>query len=141
MMTPRQIWLVRESFEATAPHRERLAAVFFADLFARDPSLRRLFDGDLAERGAELDYGLAAVVGSLRRLDAFLPALEWLALRYAQRGLGAPQYAAIGSALLATLERGLGAAFTPEHRAAWIAAQDLVSGLMIESLEDQLLAA
>lgn len=140
-MTPRQFWLVRESFEATAPRRKVLAAGFFADLFARDPSLRLLFDGDLAERGVELDYGLAWIVGSLRRLEAFQPALEWLAIRYGRRGVGATQYAAINQALLATLERGLGEAFTAEHRAAWEAAYDLVAGLMIRALDDEPLAA
>jgi hemoglobin-like flavoprotein len=140
-MTPKQICLVRESFEATAPRREQLAAGFFADLFSRDPSLRRLFDDDPAARGAELYYGLSAIVGSLGRLHAFQPALEWLALRYGRRGLGAPQYAAIGEALLATLERGLGEAFTADHRAAWEAARDRIVGLMIRALEEEPLAA
>ena len=140
-MTPRQIRLVRHSFEAASPRRELLSASFFADLFARDPSLRRLFDGDLAARGAELYYGLAAIVASLGRLHAFLPALEWLAIRYGRRGVGAPQYAAIGEALRTTLARGLGEAFTAEHREARAAAQLLVAGLMIRALEDEPLAA
>ena len=141
MMTPKQIWLVRESFQATAARRAQLAALFFAELFARDPSLRRTFDGDLTERGAELDYGLAALVGSLRQLHAFQPALEWLAVRYGRRGVGAAQYAAIGDALVATLERGLGDAFTAEHRAAWESARDLVVELMTEALENEPMAA
>ena len=140
-MTPKQIRLVKDSLEAAVPRRELLSAGFFAELFARDPSLKRLFDGDLAARGAELYYGLAAIVASLGRLHAFRPALEWLAIRYGRRGLGTPQYAAIGEALLNTLERGLGETFTAEHRDAWNAGYALIAGLMIEALKDEPLAA
>lgn len=140
-MTPRQIRLVTDSFEAAAPQRDRLSAIFFAELFARDPSLRPLFGGDLAVRGAELYYGLSAIVESLGRLPAFLPALEWLAIRYGRRGVGASQYAAVGAALLATLEAGLGPSFTEAHREAWHAGHRLVAGLMIRALETEPLAA
>jgi len=140
-MTPRQIRLVRDSFDAAAPQRDRLSAIFFAELFARDPSLRPLFGGDLAARGAELYYGLSAIVVSLGRLHAFLPALEWLAIRYSRRGVGMAQYAAIGTALLATLQAGLRDAFTDEHRQAWIAGHKLVAELMIRAVEAEPIAA
>jgi len=140
-MTPKQIRLVRNSFAAAEPRRELLSAIFFAELFARDRSLRRLFDGDLGARGAELYYGLAAIVASLGRLHAFRPALEWLAIRSARRGVGERHYQAIGDALLATLASGLGEAFTGEHREAWSAGHALVGGLMLRAVEAEPLAA
>lgn len=140
-MSPRQIRLVKESFAAAAPQRELLSASFFAELFARDASLRRLFVGDLTARGKDLYNGLSAVVASLDRLHAFRPALEWLARRYDARRLDPAQYRAIGEALRATLERGLRASFTADHRDAWDAAFDRVAGLMIEAIEDEPLAA
>ena len=42
-------------------------------------------------------------------------------------------YASVGQALLWTLERGLGEAFTPEVRDAWAAAYALLSAAMIEA--------
>ena len=139
-MTPRQIRLVKDSFETAAPHRDRLAAIFFVELFAREPALRRLFD-EVPSRRAELFYGLAAVIASLDRLYPILPALEWLAIRNARRGVGERQYAAAGEALLAALEAGLGDAFTPELREAWIGARRMIVRLMVQAAADEPLAA
>lgn len=140
-MTPRQIALVKSSFAAVAPQRNRLAGIFFAQLFVRDPGLRSVFRGDLRAQGLGLYEGLSAIVESLGRLHPIAPALEWLAVQAARRGVGERHYAAIGDALLATLETGLGAGFTPELRSAWSAACGRVSGIMVAALEPQPLAA
>lgn len=140
-MTPQQILLVRNSFAAAEPNRERLTAVFFAELFARQPSLRPLLDGGSARRGAEMFYGLSAIVGSLGRLHPILPAFEWLAIRYARKGVGAAQYRAVEAALLAAFEFGLGDAFTPKLAEAWSAACRIVAGVMLDAIEAEPLAA
>ena len=140
-MTPTQILLVKNSFHALAPQRRRLADIFFAELFAREPSLRALFTGDLGRHGNALFQGLAAIVGALPRLHPIAPALEWLALRNARRGLGELHYETIAEALLATLAAALGEAFTPELRDAWTAAQRKVARLMLQSVPAEALAA
>jgi hemoglobin-like flavoprotein len=140
-MTPTQILLVKNSFHALAPQHRRLADIFFAELFAREQSLRALFPGDLGRHGNAMFAGLAAIVGALPRLHPIAPALEWLALRNARRGLGELHYDAIAEALLATLGTGLGDAFTPELRDAWIAAQRKVARLMLQSVPAEALAA
>ena len=118
-MTAYQIGLVRQSLEAAAPQRNRLAAIFFARLFAAEPRLRFLFRGDLRAQGQALWSGLVSIVDSLDRLHAIEPALEWLAVRAAARGAGGRTYAAIADALVATLAAGLGERFTEAHRSAW----------------------
>jgi nitric oxide dioxygenase len=44
-----------------------------------------------------------------------------------------PQYASVGAALLWTLEKGLGPAYTPDVASAWTSAYRLLSGVMVEA--------
>ena len=140
-MTPRQVHLVQESVAAVAPQRNRLAAIFFAQLFVREPTLRAVFGKDLRAQGLDLYDGLSAITGSLDRLYPIVPALEWLAVQSACRGVGERHYAVIGEALLAALEDGLGTGFTSELRAAWTDACRRVTEVMIGALESEPLAA
>jgi nitric oxide dioxygenase len=140
-MTRRQVWLVKSSFQAMTPQRNRLAGIFFAQLFVREPSLRSVFRGDLRAHGVELFDGLSAIVDSLDRLYPIVPALEWLAVQSARRGVGERHYAAIAEAMLAAFRDGLGGALTPEHEQAWRSAVDQVSTVMVGALEPELLAA
>ena len=140
-MTPRQIALVKGSFETLAPQRNRLSGIFFAQLLVREPGLRSVFRGDLKGHGLSLYEGLAAIVESLDRLYPIIPALEWLAVRAARRGISERHYVAIEDALLATLESGLGDRFTAELRGAWSAAGGRVALIMMTALEAEPLAA
>ena len=129
-MLPEQIALVRDSFARLAPDGDAVASAFYERLFALDPALRPLFAGDLAEQGRKLMAMLALVVRGLDRLDALLPAVEALGRRHAAYGVRDADYATVGAALLATLEAGLGADFTPATRDAWTAAYDALAGAM-----------
>ena len=140
-MTRNQILLVKSSFQAITPLRNRLAGLFFAQLFVREPSLRSVFRGDLKARGAELFDGLAAIVDALDRLYPIVPALEWLAVQGARRGVDEGDYRIVGQAMLAALRDGLGTAFTPEIEEAWRAAIARVSAVITGALEAEPLAA
>jgi nitric oxide dioxygenase len=132
-MTPQQIALVQRSFAKINPIREQAAAHFYERLFAIDPSTRPLFRSDVRAQGAKLMAAIATVVASLDRLDLILDDLRTLARRHDGYGVQEAHYASVGSALLWTLERGLGADFTCELREAWAAAYGLLSDAMIEA--------
>jgi nitric oxide dioxygenase len=133
-MTPQQIALVQQSFAKVVPIREQAAALFYDRLFAIDPSTRRLFRGDMKTQGAKLMAAIAVVVKSLDRIDTMLDDLRVLARRHDRYGVEESHYASVGTALLWTLEQGLGADFTPGLR-AWAAAYRLLSETMIEATE------
>jgi hemoglobin-like flavoprotein len=141
IMTRNQILLVKSSFQALTPQRNRLAGIFFAQLFVREPAFRTVFRGNLKARGVELFDGLAAIVDALDRLYPIVPALEWLAVQAARRGVGERDYRAVGEAMLAAFRNGLGGAFTPELEQAWQAAIGRVAEVMAGALEAELLAA
>jgi len=140
-MTPEQIALVRESFAKVVPIREQAAALFYDRLFAIDPSTRPLFRGDMKSQGAKLMAAIGAVVKSLDRLETMLDDLRALARRHVRYGVRDEHYASVGTALLWTLEQGLGFDFTPEVRDAWATAYGLLSSVMIEATSQPLRAA
>src|SRR5271156_6230651 len=118
-MTPDQVKAVQESFKKVAPISEQAAALFYGRLFEIAPAVKPLFRGDMGEQGRKLMATLAVVVNGLTNLEAVLPAASALAKRHVDFGVKAADYAPVGAALLWTLERGLGAQWTPEVKAAW----------------------
>jgi nitric oxide dioxygenase len=130
-MTPDDVELVQSTFEQVRPISQEAAGMFYGRLFEIAPEAKPLFKGDMAEQGRKLMATLAVVVGSLHSLPTILPAVSTLAKKHVEYGVKPSHYAAVGAALLWTLERGLGAAWTPEAAAAWTNAYTTLSNFMI----------
>ena len=130
-MNPTQIKLVQESFAKVAPISEQAAVIFYDRLFEVAPTVRAMFPNDMTEQRKKLMATLAVVVNGLSNLEAILPAASALAKRHVSYGAKPEHYPVVGGALLWTLEKGLGAAWTPELAAAWTAAYSTLSGYMI----------
>ena len=130
-MNPTQINLVQESFAKVAPISEQAAVIFYDRLFEVAPTVRAMFPADLKEQRKKLMATLAVVVNGLGNLEAVLPAASALAKRHVSYGAKPAHYPVVGGALLWTLEKGLGDAWTPETAAAWTAAYGTLSGYMI----------
>ena len=118
-MTNEQIKLVQDSFRQVAPIAETAAQLFYARLFELDPDLELLFKGNLSEQGRKLMQMLALAVGSLDRMDQLLPVLQSLGSRHVGYGVRDKDYDTVGQALLWTLRKGLGDAFTANVESAW----------------------
>ena len=129
-MTKQRIQLIRQSFALVVPISDTAAALFYQRLFELDPALRPMFPASLVGQGRKLMQMLGAVVGLLDRPAALIPTLESLGRRHVNYGIRDEHYATVGAALLWTLEQGLGAAFTPEVRAAWVALYEVVATTM-----------
>ncbi|MGJ5202593.1 globin family protein [Bradyrhizobium sp. HKCCYLR20261] len=130
-MTPSQIALVQESFAKVGPISDQAAVIFYNRLFEVAPQVRAMFPEDLTEQRKKLMATLALVVNGLSNLPAILPAASALAKRHVGYGAKPEHYPIVGSALLWTLEKGLGAAWTPDVADAWTAAYGTLSGFMI----------
>ena len=129
-MTQIQLELVRVSFAQVAQMADAAGALFYRRLFELDPSLRSLFRSDLQEQGRKLIQMLGLAVAWLDRPDMLLPTIEALGRRHELYGVKSRDYQTVGEALLWTLAKGLGEAFTPEVRGAWIAVLELISSVM-----------
>jgi nitric oxide dioxygenase len=131
MMTPDQIKLVQESFAKVAPISETAAVLFYDRLFEIAPQVKAMFPADMKEQRKKLMATLAVVVNGLGNLESILPAASALATRHVSYGAKKEHYPVVGAALLWTLEKGLGDAWTPELAEAWTTAYGTLSGFMI----------
>ena len=130
-MTPDQVKLVQQSFAKVAPISDQAAVIFYDRLFEIAPQVKAMFPSDLTEQRKKLMATLAVVVNGLGNLESILPAASALAVRHVSYGAKAEHYPVVGAALLWTLEKGLGDAWTPEVADAWTAAYGTLSGFMI----------
>ena len=130
-MNSMQVKLVQESFAKVVPISEQAAVLFYDRLFEIAPAVKAMFPSDMTEQRRKLMTMLAAVVNGLGNLQSILPAASALAKRHVGYGARAEHYPVVGAALLWTLEKGLGAAWTPEVANAWTAAYGTLSGYMI----------
>lgn len=131
-MTPNQVQLVQSTLPQLVAMKDDVPRLFYFRLFQLDPALRPLFRGDLGQQGQKLMAMLGALISSLNRPEQVAPILRDLGRRHVGYGVQDRDYATVGTALLWTLERGLGAAFTTDMRDAWIAIYFLVSRTMLE---------
>lgn len=135
-MTPTQKTLVQETWRQVAPIADTAATLFYDRLFEIDPSLRALFHrNEPAEQRRKLMQTLAVAVRGLDNLETLVPVVAELGRRHAGYGVTDGHYATVGAALLWTLERGLGNAWTSEVAAAWTAAYGVLSGTMREAAQ------
>ena len=135
-MTPARQQLIRSSWSAIEPIADDAAKLFFARLLDLDPRIAPLFrHADMEKQRMLLMQTLGVVVNNIDRLDQILPEVEALGRRHASYGVWPEQYATVGSALLWTLERGLGDDFTEETAYAWGDAYRRVSSVMIEAAQ------
>ena len=140
-MNSKQIALVQSSFARVAPIAETAADLFYQRLFDLDPSLRPLFRGDMKDQGKKLMAMLGTVVGGLRQLDRLVPGVRALGARHADYGVRDEHYDTVGAALLWTLEKGLGKAFTPETKEAWTTVYGILATTMKQAAQEALAAA
>jgi hemoglobin-like flavoprotein len=130
-MNPTQIKVVQESFSKVAPISETAAVIFYDRLFEVAPVVKAMFPADMIEQRKKLMMTLAPVVNGLGNLESILPAASALAKRHVNYGAKPEHYPVVGGALLYTLEKGLGEAWTPELADAWTAAYGTLSDYMI----------
>ena len=132
-MTPEQITLVRDSWKMVVPISDQAAALFYGRLFELDPSLSKLFKGDMKSQGRKLMAMINTAVSKIDEIETIVGAVQDLGRRHIGYGVEEPHYATVGEALLWTLEQGLGDAFTAETKAAWVETYTTLSSVMIDA--------
>ena len=129
-MIPETIILVQNSFRKGATIADKLSDIFYARLFEIGPELRNMFPDDMSGQKRKLMSTLAFAVNSLRDPDALMPALKALGARHIDYKVKDAQYDIVGAALLYTLEKGLGDAWSPELHDAWAEVYDTMASVM-----------
>jgi hemoglobin-like flavoprotein len=135
-MNNEQKLLVQKTFELVAPIADEAAALFYGRLFEMDPALRPLFRGDVKDQGKKLMSTLKVAVHALDRLDALVPTVQALGRRHLAYGVRDEHYDIVGAALLWTLEKGLGAEWTPEVADAWTTVYGVLAKVMKDAANE-----
>ena len=87
----------------------------------------------MKEQKVKLMSMLATAVNSLHQVDKIVPAVQDLGRRHVGYGVTAKHYKPVGEALLWTLEKGLGEAFTPEVKEAWTTTYITLQSVMLDA--------
>ena len=132
-MNPSAATLVRQSWKQVLVIRDEAAELFYTRLFELDPALQPLFTGDMAEQGRKLIAMISVAVSNLERPATLLPALG---ARHSSYGVKDHHYDTVAAALLDTLQRGLGEAFTPDVKAAWAESYRVITRVMRTAAAD-----
>ena len=135
-MTPDQVGLLAESWNAVSGRREEIARAFYEVLFDRHPELRSLF----ARTNMRAQYEkFALMVDEIVQLRTeprrFVKSAVLLGQRHAAYGVSRDHYAPAGAALIEVLAAALGSAFTPAVREAWTEGYLLMSSIMSRAAE------
>ena len=130
MLSANDIALVRTSFAKVLPIKDAAADLFYSRLFDIAPQLRGMFPTDMRDQKTKLMAMLAAAVGGLHDLQTLVPHVKALGARHSDYGVTVAHYGIVGDALMWTLERGLGDAFTSEVRSAWAKVYGVLAGTM-----------
>lgn len=127
--------IVKESFAQIESVGDKAAAYFYGRLFAENPRLRALFPPGMDVQRDRLFRALTKIVWSLDSPDALAAYLGQLGRDHRKFGVRPEHYAAVGAALIATLRKFSGAAWTPAIEEAWTAAFTAAAGMMIDAAE------
>lgn len=131
-MEAKTIELVQGTFAKVEPIADKAAEIFYGKLFEKDPSLKPMFKGDMKEQGKKLMSMIGTAVNGLNNLEALVPAVQNLGKGHAGYGVEDKHYDTVGAALIETLDAGLGEAFTPEVKDAWVE----VYGVLATTMKD-----
>lgn len=129
-MTPDQVQLVQETFKKVLPIAPQAADLFYGRLFEIAPQVRPLFPSDITEQKQKLMGMIATAVNNLHQVETIVPAVQDLGRRHVNYGVTTDHYKPVGEALIWTLEKGLGDAFTPDVKSAWLATYTTLQGVM-----------
>ncbi|MGB0682542.1 MAG: globin family protein [Magnetovibrionaceae bacterium] len=132
-MTPETVKLVQDSFQKVVPIAETAADIFYDRLFEIAPHVRPLFPAEMKDQKMKLMQMLGTAVSNLHQVETILPAVQELGRKHVGYGVVDEHYDTVGEALLYTLEKGLGDAWTPDVKAAWVEVYTTVATVMKEA--------
>ena len=141
-MDTKSYQLVRETWAQVLPIADQAAELFYGRLFELSPEIEGLFAGsDMAAQRGKLLTALNLTVQNVDNTDALVPVLQDLGRKHVDYGVKDEHYGTVGAALIWTLEKGLGEAFTDDARSAWTAVYGLVATTMQDAANERIAAA
>ncbi|MGW6397171.1 globin domain-containing protein [Streptomyces sp. NPDC055134] len=127
--------LIRSSLAVVERRADALTKYFYAHLFKHNPGLRAMFPERMEEQRDRLLAALTTAILSLEDTGALVDHLRTLGFDHRKFGARPEHYPAVGDSLIAALKFFSGSSWTPKTEAAWRAAYELISKIMIAGSE------
>ena len=108
-----------------------LGDVFYSKLFFDNPELRKMFPENMEGQYRKILDMLNTIIERLEKIDELKGDIVSLAKRHKGYGVKPEHYSMVGIALIWTLQKRLGTAWTEEVRSAWVNCYAILSGTMI----------
>lgn len=129
------IALIEESFAQLAPQAEKLAKMFYKELFSKYPAVKPLFKNTrIKEQEKKLVAALSTVVSSLRNPEILEKVLCDLGKKHIQYGAKPEHYQVVTSTLVDVMRKINAEQWTDEIENTWRQVLDRVASVMIGDL-------
>lgn len=132
-MTPRQIEIIEDSWDYIITNTEEAGNLFYNRLFQQSPALRPLFKDDMRDQERKLISLITFAVSKLKNIDSIISDVQALGTRHKGYGVKDEHYNDVASALLWTLEQGLGDRWNNEVKQAWTDLYVTLAGVMTKA--------
>lgn len=133
-MTEVQIALVKQTWSFFRKLDPVLVGdVFYGKLFVLSPELKGMFHASMDLQSKKIVDMLSLIVGHLHALDQLSDDIAQLAQRHVDYGVKAHHYKIVGTALLWTLQHGLGRDWNEQVKDAWETCFTILSDSMIKA--------
>ena len=133
-MTQEQIWLVKKTWSIFREIDPVLVGdVFYRKLFFDMSHLEKLFHSSREDQAKKLVEMLSVIVSRLDNMEDLNEEIKQLAIRHVQYGVKEHHYKAVGTALLWTMQQGLGKDWNEEVKEAWASCFNILSTTMINA--------
>ena len=128
---------VRQTWALVAPDLQGAGDLFYATLFAMEPSLKTGVFGksDMKVQPLRLMQMVDGAIKLLDQPDVLIPTLLKLGERHIYYNVKPEHYPVVGKALIATLQKALGAKMTPEVTTAWLHIYGIIQDTMIKGAQ------
>ncbi len=132
-MTQRQIELVEDSWDYVITNTQEAGQIFYQRLFEQSPQVRHLFKDNMKEQERKLISLITFAVSKLRNMDEIINDVIALGTRHKGYGVKDEFYSEVATALLWTLEKGLGNQWNDELKEAWTTLYVTLAGVMTKA--------
>ncbi|MBF9066961.1 globin domain-containing protein [Streptacidiphilus fuscans] len=130
-----EIALLRASVALVGPLAGDLTVYFYAILFQRHPEVRQLFPANMDVQRDRLLRGLLRIVDLVDSPEQLVHFCSRLGRDHRKFGTLSGHYPAVGAALLDSLARFAGDAWTPRLADVWTRAYGVVAEVMIQAAD------
>jgi NAD(P)H-flavin reductase/hemoglobin-like flavoprotein len=127
--------IIKESFALFEGREEEISGYFYGRLFAENPRLRALFPPAMSHQRDRYFHAIREIVWSIDSPGTLSTFLSRLGRDHHRFGVTREHYDAMGRALLATLRKFGGDAWTAEMECAWRHAYATAATMMAEAAE------